>query len=200
VHLAVGAYTREGEAVRNSLLLFGPDGALLALYHKVHLFAGERAACQPGDGPVVVDTALGRIGLTICYDLIFPEYVRRLVELGADLVVNSTNWISDAYQRDVWGWQGPTAQSIAAVRALENGIVLAMANRVGREALPSAGAVFDSLGHSCIAGPSGKILASVAAGEGVAIADIAVSDEDFAKWRGIATYKADRRPELYGSP
>lgn len=197
IHLAIGAYTMEGGDVRNSQYLFGPDGERLALYHKVHLFASEREACRPGDTPVVVETALGRIGLTVCYDLIFPDYARRLVELGAELILNSTNWIADAYQREFWGWRGPTAQAIAAVRALENGVCLAMADRVGRETLDPPGIVFESLGHSCVAGPSGQILAALPAGEGIALADIAFPEADVAKWRAIATYKADRRPELY---
>src|SRR5690349_16166249 len=53
IHLAVGAYTQDEGAVRNSQLLFGPDGATLAVYHKAHLFASERIACRPGDRPVV---------------------------------------------------------------------------------------------------------------------------------------------------
>ena len=198
VHLAVGAYTRDGDDIRASQYVFGPDGKRLALYHKAHLFAGEREMCRPGDEAVVVETALGRLGLTICYDLVFPDYVRRLVTLGADIIVNSTNWISDAYQREVWGWTGPTAQSLAAVRALENGTIVAMADRAGRERLDLPGIVFDSLGHSCVAGPSGRILASLGAGEGLAIADVALTADDLAKWRSIATYRQDRRPELYG--
>jgi 5-aminopentanamidase len=197
LHLAVGAYTRGEAGVRNSQLLFGPDGACLAIYHKAHLFSSERQVCTPGDRPMVVDTALGRIGLTICYDLVFPDYARRLTELGAGIILNSTNWIADAYQREVWGWSGPTAQSLAVARALENGVVLAMADRVGREALNET-LVFDSLGHSCIVGPSGRVLASVPSGEGVALARIDYAAADLEKWRGIATYRADRRPELYG--
>ncbi|MGH7185558.1 MAG: nitrilase-related carbon-nitrogen hydrolase, partial [Pseudomonadota bacterium] len=69
--------------------------------------------------------------------------------------------------------------------------VVAMANRVGREM------DFDSLGHSCIVAPSGKILASVPAGEGLAIADVRFAPEDLARWRRIATYREDRRPEIY---
>ncbi len=196
LYLAVGAYTRGDSGIHDSQLLLGPDGKQLACYHKVHLFAGERALCRPGDRAVVVDTPLGRIGMTICYDLIFPDYVRRLVDLGADFIINSTDWISDRYQREVWGWGGPVTQSLASVRALENGTFVAMANRVGRE---SAGPdiEFDSAGYSCVAGPSGRILASIPGGEGIAIARIDISAEDLAKWRSIATYRQDRRPELY---
>jgi 5-aminopentanamidase len=196
-YLAVGAYTKDGSDIRNSQYLFSPDGQLQALYHKAHLFASERAQCRPGDMPIVVKTAIGRVALTICYDLIFPDYIRRLVELGAELILNSTCWITDSYQRDFWGWQGPTAQSIAAVRALENGTFIAMADRVGREVLDPPGILFDGLGYSTIAGPSGKILSAITTGEGLAIADVALAEEDLEKWRGIATYARDRRPELY---
>ena len=58
--------------------------------------------------------------MTICYDLIFPDYVRKLVEMGADFIINSTNWINDPYQRDVWGWNGERMQGLASTRALEN--------------------------------------------------------------------------------
>ena len=143
----------------------------------------------------MVETALGKVGMTVCYDFIFADYVRRLGDLGADLIVNSTNWIADAYQRETWGWSGPVTQGLAATRALENGTFVAMANRVGVEEL-APGLSFTSLGHSCIAGPSGKILAALTEGEGLAVARIDIAQEDLDRWRAIATYRADRRPEL----
>ena len=193
--MAVGAYTRKDDGVYDSQFLFGPDGRCLAVYDKAHLFASERESCRPGDRPCVVETALGKIGMTICYDFIFPDYVRHLVDLGADLIVNSTNWISDAYQRETWGWTGTVTRGLAATRALENLTFVAMANRVGSEdAAP--GLSFTSLGHSCVAGPSGQILASIAEGDGLAVARIDLAREDLDRWRAIATYREDRRPEL----
>lgn len=191
IHLAVGMALVEGKKYFDAQLLFGPDGRRLATYKKAHLFASERVWFSAGDTPTVIDTAIGRIGMTICYDLIFPEYTRRLVDLGADLVINSTNWITDDFQRERWGWSGPTVQSLAATRALENGVWLAMANCVGPEW------VFDSIGHSCIVAPSGKIMASVGNGQGVAIAEAAFQSADLDRWKAIATYLGDRRPELY---
>jgi len=191
VHLAVGVAMSEGGRFYDAQLLFGPDGARLATYRKAHLFSAEREWFSAGDAPTVVDTAIGRIGMTICYDLIFPEYVRRLVDLGADLVINSTNWITDDFQRDRWGWSGPTVTALAATRALENGVWLAMANCVGPEW------VFDSIGHSCVVAPSGKVLASAGRGQGVAIAEAVFQSEDLDRWKAIATYLGDRRPELY---
>ena len=192
VHLAVGMAVAADGQFYDAQLLFGPDGRRLATYRKAHLFSSEREYYAPGDAPVVVETELGRIGMTVCYDLIFPDYVRRLVDLGADIIINSTNWISDAWQRDRWGWTGPVVQALAGTRALENGIWLAMADCYGHEA------GFDSLGHSCVAAPSGRIVASVGQGQGFAMADIVHCGEDLDKWRGIATYRQDRRPNLYG--
>ena len=133
--MAVGAYTQRDGGIYDSQLLFGPDGRCLAVYDKAHLFASEREYCRAGDEARVVDTALGRVGMTVCYDFVFADYVRRLGDLGADLIVNSTNWIADAYQRETWGWSGPVTQGLAATRALENGTFVAMANRVGVEEL-----------------------------------------------------------------
>jgi predicted amidohydrolase len=67
-----------------------------------------------------------------------------------------------------------------------------MANCIG----PEAG--FDSLGHSCICAPSGKVLASAGMGEGVAMADVLYESDALDRWRAIATYRDDRRPEVYG--
>lgn len=196
LHLAVGMFTKNGNAICNSQLLFAPDGRRLATYHKAHLFASEREFCRPGDRPVVVDTAVGKIGMTICYDLIFPEYLRRLVEMGADFVINSTDWINDPYQRDVWGWNGERILGLVSTRALENGAFFAMANRIGHE-IAAPGLEFDSFGHSCIASPSGRILASLSSGEGVAVAKLDIPDTELERWTSIATYRRDRRPELY---
>jgi 5-aminopentanamidase len=121
-----------------------------------------------------LEPALGPIGLSVCYDLIFGDYIRGLIARGAELVINSTNWIADA-----------------TTRALENVAFVALANRVGHEM------GFDSLGHSCIAAPSGKLLASIPGGEGVAVADLGLPQEDLERWRGIATYRRDRRPDVY---
>ena len=196
LHLACGLFTSEGDAIRNSQQLFSPTGECLATYHKAHLFAAERTLCEPGDRPVVVDTPLGRIGMTICYDLIFPEYVRSLIDLGADIVINSTNWIHDAYQRDVWGWSPERTQGLVSTRALENVTFLAMSCRVGHEEL-SPELAFDSFGPSCVVSPSGRILARILDGEGVAVAHVDIAEAELDRWRGIATYRIDRRPELY---
>jgi predicted amidohydrolase len=191
VHLAVGMAIVADGIHYDAQVLFGPDGRRLATYRKVHLFSAERDWYGAGDTPVVVDTPLGRIGLSICYDFMFPDFIRQLIVRGADLVINSTNWISDGFQRETWGWKGDMVEALARTRALENGVWLAMANCVGHEA------GFDSLGHSCVVAPSGKLLASVANAQGFAGADVAYESEDLARWQSIATYRTDRRDDVY---
>ncbi len=73
VHLTVGMAIHGGGSIYDAQLLYGPDRRLLATYHKAHLFAAERVWYSAGDTPMVVETAIGTLGMTICCDLIFPE-------------------------------------------------------------------------------------------------------------------------------
>ncbi len=189
-HLAVGLIEADGAGVYDSLALVAPRDGLLAMYRKVHLFAGERAVFSAGDEPCLVDTALGRIGLTVCYDLMFPEYIRGLVLGGAELIVNGTDWITDPWQTGM-GWTGESVRALARTRALENGVHVAMAARVGEEA------GFTSLGHSTIASPTGAVLATLDDGEGVAAARAVDPTPDLDRWRSYASYLADRQPGIY---
>jgi predicted amidohydrolase len=101
-HLAVGLIVAEDGRLYDAQTLHGPDGRLLGLYRKAHLFSLEKRQFAAGDSPLVVQTPIGRIGMSICYDLIFPEYIRRIVDLGADVVINSTDWITNSYQSSAW--------------------------------------------------------------------------------------------------
>lgn len=180
----------DGGALYNALVMLSPKGELVAGYRKCHMFSVEKQFFTPGDDGVVVDTEFGRVGLTICYDLVFPEYVRSLVLQGAKLILNGTDWITDDWQTGM-GWSGEVASRMAATRALENGIHLAMANRTGVEE------GWRSLGHSCICAPSGALLARIQEGEGMATAVVQLEAEKWDKWREIATYLPDRRVDLY---
>jgi 5-aminopentanamidase len=191
-YLMVGMVERDKDRLFDSAVLISPSKGVLACYRKVHLFAGEKALFTPGSEPMVVDTDLGRVGLTICYDLMFPEYIRSLVLDGAQVIVNCTDWITDDWQTGTMGWSGETTSALASVRALENGVYVAMANRVGTEL------GWKSLGYSCVAAPTGSFLVRMGGDEeGVEIADVRLDTPDLARWKSIATYLADRRPEIY---
>ena len=191
VYLVCGIIERDGGKFFNSAVLCGPDGELLAAYRKLHLFSSEKTWYSLGGELCVVETDVGNIGLTICYDLIFPEYIRSLTLAGAELIVNCTNWVTNEYQSNEWGWSGEQVQSLARTRALENGVYVAMADCTGVEG------DWRSLGHSCIAGPSGRLLAGMGEESGVAAASIDLDPEYLSGWRSIATYLPDRRPEVY---
>jgi predicted amidohydrolase len=189
-HLAVGVVETDGDDIYDSLALFSPRDGLLASYRKVHLFSGEKAVFSAGHQPCLVDTSFGRVGLTICYDLLFPEYVRGLVLSGAELIINGTDWITDPWQTGQ-GWTGQNVRALCQVRGLENGVHVVMADRTGEEA------GFTSLGYSTIAGPTGAVLAGVDEGEGIAHAAAEDPTADLERWRSYATYLRDRQPALY---
>ena len=189
-YVVAGMIERDGDRYYNSAALLAPDSSLHGAYRKIHLFSAERTVFTSGTEPALFDIDGTRVALTICYDLIFPEYIRRLVLEGAQVILNSTDWITNDWQRSL-GWGGPVVAGLVATRALENTVHVAMADRVGVEE------GWKSLGHSCIAAPSGAHLAKIDDGEGVAVAAIELDHADWEQWRTVATYLDDRQPELY---
>lgn len=172
VYLAAGTIPLRGAdpaRVRAACLLYGPDGQRLARYDKIHLFdvavgadGGERyresASIEPGTEVVCVDTALGRIGLAVCYDVRFPELFRALLARGAQLFI-----LPSAFTETTGAahWH-----LLCRARAVENLCYLLA---------PGQGGLHDNgrrtYGHSLIVGPWGELLAEqTEAGEGVACA------------------------------
>jgi predicted amidohydrolase len=190
LHVVVGLLEADGELVHNTAVLFGPGG-LSATYHKTHLpYLGADRFVTPGDNePVLVMTELGVVGLSICYDLRFPEWARCLALGGADIIANPTNWPAPAER---------VAELFTRVRAAENHVYVIAANRGDEE----RGAEF--IGRSQIIDPQGTVLASVERGERLIVADIeprsarlkdvTVPEADFA----ISLF-GDRRPSLYAA-
>jgi predicted amidohydrolase len=191
-HLVVGLIEAADGVYYDDAVLFAPDGAC-TVYRKTHLFGPERAVFAAGERTVVAETQLGRLGLTVCYDLMFPEFVRALVLDGATMILNVTDWISDDWQRGM-GWGRDSVVALARTRALENGVHVAMADRVGIEG------GWTSLGGSTVASPTGQALVALGAEEDIAVAKVETGSVDLARWSEVATYLADRRPELYGRP
>ncbi|CAM9843427.1 unnamed protein product [Discosporangium mesarthrocarpum] len=155
--------------VRPASLVYGANGELLARYDKIHLFdvtvADQQAAYsesrsyEGGEEIVSLDTALGHLGLSVCYDLRFPELYRQLFRRGAQLVT-----VPSAFTR-VTGqahWE-----VLLRARAIENQCYIIAANQGGRH-----NAKRETWGHTMIIDPWGKVLDVVEKGEGVAIAEI----------------------------
>lgn len=189
LHVVCGLLERDGDTLRNSAVLVGPDG-LVGTYRKTHLpFLGVDRFTVPGDELPVYETPLGRIGLEICYDLRFPEVTRTLALKGADLVAHPTNFpIAAKVQTEV----------ITLARAAENRVYLLTANRVGKERS------CEFCGWSQIVDPYGKRLAEAGeTEEALLVADVEVErarDKDYVIPGEYEFYLfGDRRPELYGA-
>ncbi|MCG8993843.1 carbon-nitrogen hydrolase family protein [Laribacter hongkongensis] len=151
--------------VRNSCLVFSPAGECVARYDKIHLFGfsglGERYCesdtIEPGDTPVAVDTPLGRLGLSVCYDLRFPELYRHLGEMTALVLPAAFTAVTGEAHWEV----------LLRARAIENQCYAIAAAQGG---VHSSGR--RTHGHSMIIDPWGRIVAELPEGEGVLWADL----------------------------
>jgi len=165
----------EGETrVYNTSVLLGPDGATLATYRKIHLFdidlpglehLKESRAVRPGEALVVADTPAGRIGLSICYDVRFPELYRRLSRDGARVLAVPSAF-TDRTGKDHW-------EILLRARAIENLAYVIAPAQAGPHGKGRA-----SYGHAMIVDPWGAVLAQVPDGEGVAIAELDFDRQD----------------------
>jgi predicted amidohydrolase len=116
----------------------------------------------------VMDFGFATAGITICYDYIFPEYLRDLAVRGARLIVHPTAWVDTQSCRD---WHYPAAEAYRAqcqVRALENGVFFMSANHCGPY---DEDGNLQGVGRSAIIAPWGEVLAEVGEGPGVAVAE-----------------------------
>src|SRR5829696_2482507 len=91
------ALEKRGLEVTNSASFFAPNGRLMGVYRKIHLFRlmEEDRWLQPGEAPLIMDLPWGTTGVAICYDLRFPELFRRYALQGAKLVIMPAEWPID---------------------------------------------------------------------------------------------------------
>ena len=168
-------------AVHNSAVLVDRDGRTLANARKTHLFADlDRSMYAPGDALALTTLDDLRIGILICFDVEFPEPVRRLALAGAQLIAVPTALMEPSHF---------IAETLVPARAAENQVFVAYANRVGTEG------ELTYIGRSRVAGPDGTLLATAdAAEETLVLADVDPARIDEA--RAPFSYLAERRPEL----
>jgi predicted amidohydrolase len=183
----------EDGLIRNSAVLVDPQG-VRAVHRKAHLFGGEHEFFVPGaELPPVVDTAAGRIGLLVCYDQEFPEYVRTLALREADLLCVPVNW--PLFPRP----EGERPSEVIRVQANAaiNRMFVAACDRSGSAAergVPwTGGSVIVDLDGFPVAGPATET------DEDLLVADCALAS---ARDKGLGEHNdvlGDRRPELYRS-
>jgi nitrilase len=154
--------------VRSACLVFNDQGQRVARYDKIHLFdvslpdSGEKynesETIESGDQPVVVDTPLGRIGLTVCYDLRFPTLFRMLVDQGAELIVMPSSFTALTGKAH---WE-----VLVRARAIENLCYVLAAAQGGYHVNGR-----ETYGHSMIVDPWGVVLDCLPNGSGFVIAE-----------------------------
>ena len=150
----------DGERLFNTAVLIDASGHLVARYRKMHLFgyrSNEARLLHRGDEVVVVPTPWGRAGLSICYDLRFPELYRRMVDQGADFFLVAAAW--PAARREPW-------VLLNRARALENQAFVFACNTAGINGGVLLG------GHSVLIDPLGNVLAEGGDGESLVTCEV----------------------------
>ncbi len=176
----------------NSAVCVSGDG-ILGHHRKVHLPPGERGTYSAGDGFAAFDTPLGRIGMLICYDKLFPEAARELALGGAGLIASLSAWPQcrvHPSSRTRSDRQVRHFNLLDQTRALENQVVWVSSNQVGR---------FGRLrfpGQAKVVDPDGRVLARTGARAGTAFARIDAPGV-VAAFRAELSHLDDRRPGAY---
>lgn len=157
--------------VKNSCLAYSPAGECVARYDKMHLFGFDNGSecfreadtILAGHQPVAFDTPFGRIGLSVCYDLRFPEFFRAMLPLDFILLPAAfTQTTGEAH------WE-----ILLRARAIENQCYVIAAGQGGEHITGRR-----TFGHSMLIDPWGRVLASQAQGEGVVLSDLKASQMD----------------------
>jgi len=173
---------KRGVEVANSAPFISPNGHVLGVYRKIHLFKlmQEDQYLQPGSSPLVLDLPWGRTGIAICYDLRFPELFRRYAVEGAKLTLIPAEWPMERVEH----WR-----ALLIARAIENQMYIVAVNTCGE----IGGTTFG--GHSMVIDPWGKVV--VEAGEETALLTVDFELDRVDQARAKIPVLDDRRPDLY---
>ncbi len=151
---------------RNTCIILNRNGEILNTYDKYHLFShrgqSEGTYLEEGDGPVIVKTDVGNIGISICYDIRFPEMFRLYAFNGADFIVNMAAWPKSFTDEYV---------TLAKARAIENQIYFVSSCLTGK-----INDSFDFSGHSFVTDYKGRIVAKLAEEEKVLYAELDIDE------------------------
>ena len=174
LNLLLGSFNERGREpgrCRNTSVLFGPDGSIRGVYRKIHLFdvnvspsvnVRESDVVEPGDETVVVETALARVGMSVCYDLRFGALYRAMRLAGAEVICVPAAFTLTT-GRDHW-------EPLLRARAIENQAYVLAPAQYGRHGGGSD--LSESYGHAMIVDPWGLVVARASDGPGLALAEV----------------------------
>lgn len=190
VAVVLNLFERDGEQTYDSSPVIDTDGSIAGITRMVHVIEApcfhEKGYYTPGDrGAGVFDTAVGRVGIAICYDRHFPEYMRALGLKRPDVVITPQAGSVDE-------WPPGVFEAEMQIASFQNGYFSALANRVGpEECLTFAG-------ESFVTDPTGRVIARAPKGKD----HILYADLDFTLVRESHArryFLQDRRPDIYDS-
>lgn len=184
-HIVLGFPEIDGDRLYNSAALIEPAGEV-TLYRKIHLFDREKNLFDPGDGMFrVKDTEVGRIGIMICFDWIFPEAARLLAIGGAQIICHPSNLVLSYCQQAMFA------------RSVENGVFTMTCNRIGTESRTDRDLTFT--GGSQVLSNRGSLLAQAGVNsEEIIATEINPLESDDKRLTPNNDILKDRRPSLYG--
>ncbi len=188
---SIAEKNNDGGKPYNTTVMLNPDGEIVAVYRKLHTFdvtlpdgtlTEESARIQRGNEMISIDTEIGNLGFTICYDIRFPELFRYLALEGSEIIFTPANFAM-ATGKDHW-------ETILKARAVENGCYIIAAGQIGKKRQK-----FDSFGGSLIVDPWGTIIAKAREEACVITAEIDLDYLD--KIRGMLPMLVNRRDDIY---
>jgi len=190
VYVIYGLLEKADDKLFNVAAFVGPEG-FIGGYRKIHLpFLGIDRFVDKGDRPFqVYPTSIGKVGMHICYDILFPESARIMTLLGADIVVLSTNFPKG---------RGETLNCVARARTIENKVHLVLSDRVGTER------GFTFAGMSNVVSATGEVLSLASPDKEETVYGEVSLEAARQKHRVFIPGEweidniGDRRPELYG--
>ncbi len=186
-NIVAGSYVEKmpGGDHKNTSVVLDRQGEIIGKYHKIHLFnyhgSEEGKFVTPGCAANIVRTDIGKIGLTICFDVRFPELYRCLAYAGADIITNVAAFPYPKYEHWI---------TLHKARAIENLSYVVTVNQCGR-----VGIKRQNLGMSMVINPWGDIIASAGTDEGVMMAEIDLKYQK--KTREAFPILKDRNMEAY---
>ncbi|MGA7458511.1 MAG: carbon-nitrogen hydrolase family protein [Methyloceanibacter sp.] len=197
LHIGSLAIKLDATRVANRSYLIDPEGEIAARYDKLHMFdvdlAGgeshrESATCRPGAKAVVVDLPFGRLGLSICYDLRFPQLYRALAMEGAEFIAIPAAFTKQTGEAH---WH-----VLVRARAIETGAFVLAATQGGLHENGRA-----TFGHSLIVSPWGEVLAEAGEEPGVVFAEIDLAASGEARARiPVLKHGREFEVEIAGAP
>ncbi len=187
--IVAGLPERDGDVLYNAAVVITPKG-WLGTYRKTHLYYEETLHFAPGDTGFPVFTVTDRagrsyrLGVMICFDWIFPESARTLALHGAEVIAHPSNLVL------------PHCPDAMPIRALENGVFTATANRIGSETNGQETLTF--IGRSRICSPRGEVLAEAPGDEETLLSvEVGLADARHTRLNAYNDRFGDRRPDLY---